>query len=184
MVLENYNTVDDDQALMFGEGRAQCHYPLLWAAYKAEVDVLLPTLYYACSDYLFDSVLERGKLLDTQCLRTLMLGRNMLIRAIDELIVKLIDGFSDGTFECRAKGSCASTARFTGLADFLDCPDLQSIEGSLVDECLSNACPACRKLVGNFINERRREIWDSVPLKFDLPAWPALRDKLTAICQS
>jgi len=81
MTLKEFDDVDTIMTpMLFGLPRQYCHLDLLKAAFTADVDVLLPSLYYACADHPVSVILlEAGNLeLGRKCVNTLLEGREML----------------------------------------------------------------------------------------------------------
>ncbi len=95
-------------AKIFGETRRSCHYPLLTAILMSNVDVLLPILYYACSDYDMNSILTNFDSVGSKCLHTLIGGKTALELATSRLIAELPEelGIHDGGIVCPANGFC------------------------------------------------------------------------------
>ncbi len=179
--LAAYEAIDDNESQLFGGKREQCHYPLLKAVFTAKVDVLLPVLYYTCTDYQIGAVFDRGKMLDSECLQTLIKGKFLLEHSICRLLAELPDELGD--IGCIANKSCTKKARITGLGEYICWCDLKEYEGrELVESCLQGACEDCAKLLGDGVNFKRQQIWDRVPWFFGFPEWDVLRRKLEEIC--
>ncbi len=134
---------------MFGTYRETCHYPLLKAAFATNSDVLLPVLYYACSDYDMDIILSKADILGSECMHTLIKGKVALEHAMKNLVTVLPDELLRGTVVCPADNSCPVVARFTGLTSYGFSSDLKDFEGHrLVKKSLRGACAGCAKLFG------------------------------------
>ncbi len=79
MNLRDYCAMDFDKSKLFGRTREGCHFPLLHAAVTADVDILLPVLYYAASDFSMTAILDHhGDALGIECLKILLKGREKL----------------------------------------------------------------------------------------------------------
>ncbi|KLO08405.1 hypothetical protein SCHPADRAFT_944497 [Schizopora paradoxa] len=165
MTLPEYDAIDDSDFEMFGEDWYNCHFPLLKALFKADVDALLPILYYACCGFLLGRIFEQADILGTECLHTLIRGRGELTNETSALIANLPDALRDVTSKCSPK--CQNTAFVTGLSDFASCSDLKHCEGyDLVESCVKEACSRCTKSLADRINAKREEIWNEVPSYF------------------
>jgi len=182
MDLNAYEKIDDDDASLFGITRADCHIILLKAVFTADVDVLLPVIFYACADYDLEFILhDHGlgeDLLAPECLHTLIKGREYLKHAATDLIAKLPD---EGVI-CPVNQPCALVIRLVGLAYYLNKPNLSVIEGSnIAANCVKNTCVHCAHNVGQRVNEGRQKIWDQIPSYFGFPEWTELQEKLANI---
>ncbi len=66
--LRDYCAIDFDSSKLFGRTREGCHFPLLRAAVTADVNILLPALYYAASDFSITVILDHeGDALGMEC---------------------------------------------------------------------------------------------------------------------
>lgn len=83
--------MDDETAPLFGVFRKECPYPMLNAAFRAEVEVLLPILFFACSEYSMRFLLYRARsiMLPPDCFDELMGGRDMLELALQRFLSDL-----------------------------------------------------------------------------------------------
>lgn len=154
---------------MFGLWRDSCHFPLLRACCTANVDFLLPNLYYACTDYTIDGIFEDK--LNPDCLRTLITGKFALDRALCKLVASLPDELHN--ISCQV---CLVNARIVGSADW----DLGSDIGDfdrcgVLDDAVHEVCPLCFKMLRERMEEKRKQIWKDVPSFFGFPGWDELQ---------
>ncbi len=88
--LHEYDIAGSDPCKpMFGMQRDDCHDLLLKAAFAANVEILLPTLYYASSAYGIDCYLSddsKFKSFDPRCSQDLLRGKFALTEAIQWVI--------------------------------------------------------------------------------------------------
>lgn len=183
MSLNEYHDLDEDNFPIFGTERKSCHFPLLSACLKTDVDVLLPLLYYACSDYTVDSLLDLAKSqsMDSQCVITLVRGRDLLKDEMNELVACLPGDTRGGDIYCPGTKSCRKAAHFTELEAFCNSSDLGDIRGEEIGEHLHRACDVCVMQIIKLIDDKRQIIWDELPSYFGLPCWEQLKDKLAKI---
>ncbi|KLO07742.1 hypothetical protein SCHPADRAFT_859814 [Schizopora paradoxa] len=179
----------EENSTIFGLPRARCHDVLLDAAFVAEVDVLLPILYYACADYQIGSILNAmdEESINRKCLRTLLEGREKLEGMIVQLVATIpeiaLAGSALTSTVCTSSDgiNCLRVQRFTGLKTLTGTASLQRIIGINVCRYLPPAtCISCRAAVESLVEKKREEIWDAVPSYFGFPdgGWDALKTKL------
>ncbi len=111
-------SVDDDSLSLFGRKREECTFPLLAAAFTAEVDILLPTLYCACSDFSTVDIFRHAYLMSMDCLRVLIIGREGMDASLNSLVANLPDNLLeiDGSIECSGIVPCLRNARYRNLS--------------------------------------------------------------------
>ncbi len=165
MTLAAYNDVDDDDNLpMFGKTRQDCHFPLLKAAFTANIQVLLPILYYACADFFVSVIFDEAEFIGPACLRTLIEGKYMLELAISKLVTKLPGELleeSEAT-ACNSKDRCLKDGlpRVDGLDDFVGSLNLINLRGALlVRNCFGERCSKCRAKLEKLVDTQAEEIW-------------------------
>ncbi|KLO08390.1 hypothetical protein SCHPADRAFT_944483 [Schizopora paradoxa] len=179
LTLLEYDAVDNDGLPLFGRHRRDCHFPLLAVAYKAEIDILLPSLFFACSEYGVETIFRRTRSMGNDGLRILMKGRDALQRSTSKLVSDLPEQLRDeaSNSKCRKKTSCLANACFSNLPDLIQ-PHFVNVKGScVVADHLNSVCAACSSLVEEMIDVRREEIWNSIPSHFNLPMWDILQAK-------
>ncbi len=186
MTLEAFDFVDEVTSFLFGRERWDCHFPLLVAAFTADVDVLLPTLYFACSNYsTIDEVIDQANSMTPECLLTLIKGREKS----DIEANKLISGLPDDLLEevrtsaCTRMEPCLRNALYTRLFKLIN-HRFSAIQGSrVVAYHLSPVCASCSSFVTKAIEKKREEIWANIPFHFGFPAWDVLQEGLEQITE-
>ncbi len=124
-----------------GRLREDCHFPLLKAASKGDIDALLPILYYACADRTVGQIYSKAELLGPQPLRTLLLGKSVIGQNINRLVAALPGKLlrESRADVCNSKDNCLKNGlpQVNGLDEFVNVANPMRIEGSLVVErCL------------------------------------------------
>lgn len=186
MTPEAFATVLDDTAPLFGCSRYDCCFPLLKAAFTANVDVLLPILFYACTTCTLGDILEKAGFLGSECLLTLIRGKSTLNSSINSVLAMMPGDLLEmsGAWECRREeesSGCFSNGPFRVkcLENYIDTSDLVLLEGDvLIKECLEGLCPKCGEKLANLIDEHRKRIWGNVPDYFGFPDWDVLQTNL------
>lgn len=183
MSLNEYHDLDDDDFKIFGTDRGSCHFPLLGACLKADVDVLLPLLYYACSDYPMDSILvgAKNESIDPPYLITLVRGRDLLKDQMNKLVAKLPEDLRGGHIVCPGTKSCRKVAHFTGMEKFCNGADLGDIRGEQIARFVHHACSDCLGQLTKMIDNKRQQIWDEIPSYFGSPGWDHVKENLDKI---
>ncbi len=172
--LHEYEVRADLDKDLFGIDRYDCHEVLLKAASVANVEILLSTLYYACSDlpvsYLFNDMFDP---LDPPCLQRLLCGKEALAKAINPIICMYLDG-SD--FCIRNHLGSYSSASLLSMEAFLGTSDLSRVSWkNLEKEWPHRVCAECKATLETSIEDERAKIWDKVPSFFGLPDWKTIR---------
>jgi len=172
--LVDYCAIDIDESNLFGSTRELCHLPLLRAAFMADVDVLLPVLYYAASDF---SILDHERdAYGTECLNILLKGREMLDCQISAFVANLPRKLLDDAnrINCRTCSAGVPTLALEHLVNTLDLKDLQ---GQRVLQLSPRAqlCSSCSSAFAQVIDNDREEIWRAVPHYFGFSGWNVLR---------
>ncbi len=92
---------------------------MLEGAFTADVDILLLTLYFACSDFSAEDIFKHAHLMTPNCLRVLITGRETLDVSLNTLMANLPDDLLevDGGIECSA--IVPSEMRDTGICQGL-----------------------------------------------------------------
>ncbi len=162
-------------------------FPLLVAAFTVEVDVLLPTLYFACSECSIDEILDEAGSMTRGCMNTLIRGRIYMDNEIHALIVELPDDLLEvvgsGECSCSRNEPCLRNARFADLSELVG-QKFSAIHGSrVVARHLSPICTNCSSFVTKAIDKRREEIWDDIPSHFGFFSWDALEARLKEITE-
>ncbi|KLO08391.1 hypothetical protein SCHPADRAFT_1000971 [Schizopora paradoxa] len=152
MKLNEYCAIDDEKSQLFGTNRKDCHFPLLSAAFTAQVEPLLPILYYAASDFTAKDIFQEftsGRI-SMECCETLLDGRESMHSAVNNSVVKMrrLLGIRHlqklkGTV-CRTQGCTFDVPEdHTGLLDrCLTTSNLKKIEGHiLIPELFPQLCP-------------------------------------------
>ncbi|KLO08401.1 hypothetical protein SCHPADRAFT_859095 [Schizopora paradoxa] len=185
MSLEEYVYVDDDYVKMFGKFRMECHFPLLCAFLKADVECLLPPLYYACSDFPIEAILFHAKILsmDPQSMLFLIGGRDIIKNTINELIATLPDQIRENAVRsCASFGSrCCTIAHFSNLRSLSNSADLRRIAGKSVSKYLHQACDSCEAYIKESVDRKREKIWYALPSLFGLRGWEILKEELAKL---
>ncbi len=181
MDLDEYEEINgDEDSPLFAATRIDCHIPLLKAVFTADVDVLLPILYYACCSYSIGTIFDHAGSLGLECVRILIEGREKLASAMNELIAKLPEHVSG--LVCLNNLLCAREARFVDLEESFNQTDLVEIAGyTVARDHLRGICPRCNVFTQTFINKQRQELWEKVPSYFGFSAWGELQEKLSEI---
>lgn len=183
MDLDRYCALDDNSEL-FGRTREGCHFRLLEAVFTANVDVLLPALYYACADFPLSEIAFNPGLLPDPCLKRLIDGKEKLHDVINEIVAGFPGDLlkESGASVCENKG-CINDGPFvvSGLNEFIGTASLKIIEGEQVVETCFRACKKCKAKMIKIINHHRELIWSVVPTIFGLENWEVLQTKLNEI---
>ncbi|KLO08384.1 hypothetical protein SCHPADRAFT_610352 [Schizopora paradoxa] len=188
MCLHEYEALDDDEAPLFGKTRANCHFPLLVAAVTADADVLLPCLFFACSDYAIDYTFHKAQSLPRKALQTLIQGRDSWNLEVNIYVCSIPERLQQLSVEggCQLVRSCLEDARFLDLHGHIQ-PNFRDFTGkNITKSCLrfDMVCSTCHSFAERKINEERRRIWDALPSYFKFPEWSVLRAQLRAIVES
>ncbi len=167
MTLRDYCGIDVDLSKLFGVTRWTCHFHLLKAAFKADVDVLLPTLYYACADFPVKEILSKPNFLEVECSNTLLVGKAALEYAINELVAGLPDMVleTSGVGVCTGKERCIRDGllRVNDLDSFVNTADLQDVKGDvMVNDCFG-FCPRCKAKASTLIDIEREKFGRRFP---------------------
>ncbi|KLO16688.1 hypothetical protein SCHPADRAFT_203062 [Schizopora paradoxa] len=171
---------------VFGRGRRECPFDLLAAAFRAEVEVLLPVLYFACSDFAIESILKVASTLPMECFFTLLRGREASIDRLSKFAADLPERLTDEIDEdiCQKDEPCLKNAYYKDVSELINA-DFESYSGEhIVNAYLSRVCPHCNCFVVNEIERRRRDIWAEVPRFFGCPSWGILEEKFREITGS
>ncbi|KLO16678.1 hypothetical protein SCHPADRAFT_994958 [Schizopora paradoxa] len=195
MALSDYLPLLEKRESQFQmEQSSTCLITLLAAAFKSNADVLLPTLYFRCSDLKMKTILDESDSLPQECLRVLLIGRDLLREAITERVTELPntlrneahDGFEDAKKKCLwSKGvPCVSTASYAFFSEFcFTCFYLPTGAG-LVKVYLDPMCADCSAFTAKVLEEMREEIWALVPSIFGCPEWSVLKEKFKEIAEN
>lgn len=178
--------MDNDSLPLFGKDRRDCHFQLLRAAYKAEVDLLLPILFFACSDYGIEWIFNIAGSMAPECFRTLVVGREALDEDLDRLVSDLPEYLRKvvRTDECRDKGSCLAVGHFSALSSLVH-PFFQETKGSdIVEMYLTPSCARCKSVLAKSIDRRREDVWAKIPSYYGFPAWEVIQLKLEELAES
>ncbi|KLO16670.1 hypothetical protein SCHPADRAFT_869451 [Schizopora paradoxa] len=181
----------DEESSLFGKQRWECHIPLLAAAFTAQADVLLPTLYFVASGHSMEDILDPSNMdtLPPDCSRTLLLGREKLRRSLTTLAAFLPTYLAKGVKNnvCRERKPCLDIAIYSRSADFVDACFYRSggraiFRSNVVGLGKGNTgprvCDVCCKYVGIEVDKCRKVIWKHVPSYFELKEWGALKEEL------
>ncbi|KLO08392.1 hypothetical protein SCHPADRAFT_944485 [Schizopora paradoxa] len=183
MTLDNYGAMDESGSHLFGMLRTQCHFSLLGAAFTAQVDYLLPVLYYAASDFPADYILQQftaGKI-SLECLKVLLIGREGLNSWMTIFVTTLRDMMASYRMTCPTPG-CSLDIPPYSTKRFANTLDLKNIEGDkIMKECFTLLCPACSSHCAGKMDRWRNIVWDKVPILFRYPEWNVLRAKLEMV---
>ncbi|KLO07747.1 hypothetical protein SCHPADRAFT_859820 [Schizopora paradoxa] len=190
MTLQEYDALYINDPPMFGkERRAECHFPLLAAAVTADVDVLLPGLFLACSEFGIDEIFSKTQSMTRETQRTLMNGRESISCAKGDLISSLSEQLRryDTRGKCQNETPCLKEAYFRDTGLFVLLPLGDAIGKKAVRSYISPICRGCSSVVARMIDENRAEIWKDVLSFFDLSEWEQWEDfqaKLKVIVES
>lgn len=149
----------------------------------AGADVLLPTLYYAASDFAMKDILEEAGFIGMECLGILLSGRERLDSSINSLVAKL----PRELLKKAKSGTCpnCTTSRsdsIDGLQKFVNTLDLQDlVSHQIVAQCFPWLYQNCAQDFKAVINNARQEIWAKVPSFFGCPGWDVLQARLQEI---
>jgi len=187
MTLKNYDYADNTVPRIFGQERWDCHFLLLKAAFTADVDVLLPTLYLACSDYGIRHIIDCAGSMAPECLLTLAKGREDSALRVNKLVSELPNDLvtMGGNESCAHSYSnpCFRTARYTRLSELIS-PKFSSIRGDkVVGEHLNHVCVRFNLSVAKAIDNKREQIWAEIPFFYGFPRWEILQAKFKEIVE-
>ncbi|KLO08406.1 hypothetical protein SCHPADRAFT_835399 [Schizopora paradoxa] len=173
--LDGFDDVDQGgyDCNLFGVHRVKSDFKLLEACHTANVAVLLPILYYACSEFtvewIYEQVDEVGGL-HASCLRTLLTGKCKLSLALRTLVAFLPDEFSNiSCSSCKAGASVRHLHHQHGS-------HLWTYKGQdLAQSVLKDGCKQCTANLATRIDEKREEIWEKIPSFFGFAGWDELQ---------
>lgn len=193
MTIQEYDSVDDNDAPMFGTLRSECHFPLLAAAVTADLDVLLPCLFFACSEHSLDDIFDKTSSMTREVLRILIGGRERLDhdvnRLVSDLPARLRRALAASCAECQRvkeapSAPCLLTAYYSKLPDLIQA-QFRTMKGTdVVEEFLSPVCEGCSSFVARMIDRDREGIWNKVPPYHNSPERPILQTKLKDVVGS
>ncbi|KLO16702.1 hypothetical protein SCHPADRAFT_869471 [Schizopora paradoxa] len=169
--LSEYDSKDFDWYYdIFGDDHFDSRFELLRVAYKTDAQALLPTLYFACSTYEVQYIVEVLRHnFSSGCTETLVTGREKLIQAINDLSWDIPEYVRAGieNSKCSAESHCLEKYRNVRLST-LGCEvDLRCTKGSkVVDEELASICSRCRSFVERAIEKKRKIVWKKIPSFF------------------
>ncbi|KLO07748.1 hypothetical protein SCHPADRAFT_945039 [Schizopora paradoxa] len=188
--LREYDALYGYNSPMFGKRRTECHFPLLAAAVTAEVDVLLPSLFLACSELDINEIIRQSQSITLETLRILIDGRERLAYVKVEIVDTLSQQLRtmDANGECQNEVPCLQDACFIDIQDFV-ISSLGDIVGEqVVRYYLSPVCKGCGSFMARMVDEERKGKWDDMPSHFDsefaFTDWKELKAKLKAILES
>ncbi|KLO08385.1 hypothetical protein SCHPADRAFT_944478 [Schizopora paradoxa] len=184
MNLEEYSALDSDTTSMFGKLRNDCHFTLLAAALTADVDVLLPGLLLACSDFSTDYIFRQTESMTRDALRILIGGRDSLDVDVNQYIASLPQKLQQFGSACPNGRSCFSTAYFNDLQGAIPMQFKAFTGAEMVEKHLSSVCEECCSYMVKVIDGERKELWEELPSYFELPGWAILQANLKAIIES
>jgi len=170
--LEEHETRSIEGARLFGRTRRDCHFDILRAAFTAQADILLPSLYYASSAFTVRHILEQTHLLDVDCLNTLLVGKHSLEANVRVLTLVFLGEMGVKSSNCTSTNSgCKIDLELTrNLGKIFISTDVNRFEGQKVSElCLGNFCPTCRQFAVGLINKSRKVFWCLIPKRFGFP---------------
>ncbi len=170
--LEEHETRSIEGARLFGQTRRTCHFDILRAAFTAQADILLPSLYYASSAFTVRHILEQTHLLDVDCLNTLLVGKHSLEANVRVLTLVFLGEMGVKSSNCTSTNSgCKIDLDLTrNLGKIFISTDVNRFEGQKVSElCLGNFCPMCRQFAVGLINKSRKVFWCLIPKRFGFP---------------
>ncbi|KLO16677.1 hypothetical protein SCHPADRAFT_994957 [Schizopora paradoxa] len=181
MEFSDFTSTNKEDSPLFGKVRWECHIPLLVAAFRANADVLLPTLYFVCSGIPLERIFDSSSALPPDCLRILMLGREKLRKYTTMFAAYLPTylGIEDRKNMCMKQNSCLPTT--PSLPQSLHLVEMcfeNQAESVLVEKYMKPACDACTVLVGNEIDRWRKIMWSHLSSYFELPEGTRLQDDL------
>ncbi|KLO16685.1 hypothetical protein SCHPADRAFT_937713 [Schizopora paradoxa] len=183
MTFRDYLSKDIGHLPLFGRTREDCHFYLLNAAFRADIDVLLPTLYLACSDASIKSLLGTYAIMPSECVNRLLMGRESLVEQQDRLVADLPERLREaiGKNACRKGCSCLKKAFYGSLSELINA-NFGGLDGAFIATFhLNGVCSDCSPFVVNEINTKRQEIWKNIPEYFGCRSWDALQKKLKEI---
>jgi len=176
ITLPEYEALDGSSARIFGRARWECHFDLLRAAFKAQADILLPGLYYACSTFTTHQILEKTYFLDMICLKSLLVGKESLGSSIRTVMFMILRDSSSRNCSSPHGGCKFNASRILSFGNVFDTMDINDFKGRTVaEECLENFCQPCLEFITARTNEYRQVLWESLPGRFNLPSWSVLK---------
>lgn len=182
--LSEFDAVDDDDATAFHDCRYSHHFELLKVALAAEADILLPGLFYACSDFTVSAILNvLGEMLDKQNIRKLLEGRDRLGIAMKRVQWVYL---SESEHCVKLHGPSLNSVhpdRFRlkdpDPSSVFDEHALKDISGKILSSLWPNRfCQACKGRAEQRIEEEREKVWQELPTYFALSTWDVLRKTL------
>ncbi|KLO06111.1 hypothetical protein SCHPADRAFT_946373 [Schizopora paradoxa] len=185
--LTDFDAVDDNAHDLFGRKRLDCHFDLLRAALKADVDILLPGLYYACTAFSISDIFDKeAHTLDLGTLKVLLVGARRLESAIRSLLLLILDGVTSSSRASICPGASAAAAggsqckihrrkRSFAMSSMFNTTRLVEVKGKdVVEHCLKNGCEACRASIAAGIDDARTALWGRMPGVFEFSSWEVL----------
>ncbi|KLO16674.1 hypothetical protein SCHPADRAFT_202927 [Schizopora paradoxa] len=186
MEFSDFIMAGDYGAPLFGTTRVGCQLPLLFAAFRANAAVLLPTLYFVCSGFSTGRVLNFGIDVPPDCLRTLLIGRDMqrhcFIMLATYLVGRLRRGLRQGI--CSEENPCLKFKLHLKSGVLISMFFSTQSGFAIARSIITPICDACGHYVGNEIDKWRKAMWEDVPRDFNLPEWSILREELVALTRS
>ncbi|KLO07745.1 hypothetical protein SCHPADRAFT_881288, partial [Schizopora paradoxa] len=157
MTLQEYDALYIKKAPMFGKARNQCHFPLLAAAVTANVDVLLPGLFLACSEFSVREIFSNTQSMPRETLCKLVDGREAMAYVKCELISFLAERLRryDASGECLLETPCLEEAYVWDIGDVVIASLGDVIGEKAADNYLSPVCKGCSSFVARTIDEER-----------------------------
>lgn len=188
MNLQEYEALDKEETPLFGKTRADCHFPLLVAAVTADADVLLPCLFFACSDYPTGPIFRQTQSLPREALQILIEGKEDVDSEINTFICSIPEQLrkTSAKIGCPYGAPCLEKAKFKDLHLHIQ-PYFRDFTGKdIALNCLSSAsvCGRCLEFAVKMIDEERQDLWDVLPCYYKFPEWSVLQAQLKAIAES
>ncbi|KLO16701.1 hypothetical protein SCHPADRAFT_937727 [Schizopora paradoxa] len=187
--LKDFDLVDDDKTLLFGELREDCRFALLGAAYRANAHVLLPTLYFACSKTSIQHIIEEStrRGVPAECLYALLEGRERLLlnfykqaasteRIVESAMTHLTCiGGDNGSLSC-LRDLLLSGVDFGQMSTDVNLhfarrsPELFGF--------FNQACETCKTFMEGRVTWKRNDVWDKLPSNFGCLNWDVIQEQL------
>ncbi|KLO07739.1 hypothetical protein SCHPADRAFT_1001445 [Schizopora paradoxa] len=184
MSLCEFETAVDDHYALFGTTRRACNFPLFAEALATNTAVLLPSLFFACSDYEIPDIFEDAKCLTRDLISKLLVRRERIVLAKAQLVsTDLPECLREKpcNSSCRKEEFCLKNAFYSGSRASCTQSLLQMSGRWMVKKYLRGACESCESVVMKFVDSRRQKVWDDIPCYSLLPSWEELRRELGAM---
>ncbi|KLO08393.1 hypothetical protein SCHPADRAFT_1000973 [Schizopora paradoxa] len=188
MTLDEYCAIDDDKSQLFGMDRKDCHFPLLGAAFTAQVEPLLPILYYAASHFYAGDIFQAftSGTIAMECCKTLFNGReslqsstNLSVASMRESLAQIRSLNKDKA--CQTQGCTLDVPddHQTPFSSFLNTSDQKYVGGQqIIKSFFPQLCSNCFSECAKYAESERSLTWAWIPMAFAHSKWEDIHKEL------